>query len=250
MRDAFSYFSILPVGSRGAPRANALAWLPLVGAVTGGIAGGVAQLAAIVFGHPIAVALAFGLSIGLTGALHVDGFLDASDALGASVSPQRRREILKDPRHGTFAVANFAVAAALWLAALATLAPGKLALGTAAGAAAARWCIVWLAFLEPYGEAGAPPVAGTLAGALRARPPCSRSRSRSGRGPSSRRSRVWWCCSARPRRGGGWAGCSAATSTVRGSSSRRSSCCSPWVHSAGSAEPSKGKPRDAGKSGP
>jgi adenosylcobinamide-GDP ribazoletransferase len=171
MRDAFSYFSILPAGFRGAPRASALAWLPLVGAVVGGIAGGVAQLATIVFGHPIGVALAFGLSIALTGALHVDGFLDASDALGASVSPERRREILKDPRHGTFAVANFAVAAALWLGALAALDPGKLAIGTAAAAAAARWCIVWLAYAQPYGDAGAEPGAGTLAGALRARPP-------------------------------------------------------------------------------
>jgi len=171
MREAFSYFSILPVGYRGAPRATALAWLPLVGAVTGGLGGGIAQLAGAVFGHAIAVALAFGLSIVLTGALHVDGFLDASDALGASVSPERRREILKDPRHGTFAVANFAVAAALWLAALAALAPGHLAIGTAAAAAAARWCIVWLAYAEPYGEAGAPPVAGTLAGAVQLRPP-------------------------------------------------------------------------------
>jgi adenosylcobinamide-GDP ribazoletransferase len=170
MRDAFSYFSVLPVGARGAPRASALAWLPLVGAVIGGIAGGIAQLASAVFGHPIAVALAFGLSIVLTGALHVDGFLDASDALGASVTPERRREILKDPRHGTFAVANFAVASALWLGTLAALAPGRLALGTAAAAAAARWCLVWLAYAEPYGEAGAPG-AGTLAGALRARPP-------------------------------------------------------------------------------
>lgn len=169
MRDAFSYFSILPVGYRGAPRATALAWLPLVGAVTGGIAGCVAQLAALVLGHTLAVALAFGLSIVLTGALHVDGFLDASDALGASVSPERRREILKDPRHGTFAVANFAVAAALWLAALAALPPGRLALGTAAAAAGARWCLMWLAYAEPYGEAGT--AGGTLGSVVNARPP-------------------------------------------------------------------------------
>jgi len=170
MRDAFSYFSILPAGVRGAPRAGALAWLPLVGAVTGGIAGGLAQLAAPLVGRPVSIALAFGLSIVLTGALHVDGFLDASDALGASVSPERRREILADPRHGTFAVANFAVAAALWLAALASLAPERLALGVAAAAAAARWSIVWLAYGAPYGQAG-DAAGSTLARATQARPP-------------------------------------------------------------------------------
>jgi len=165
VRAAFSYFSILPVGVADAPRAGALAWLPLVGAVIGALAGGIAQLAGLALGHGIAVALAFGLAIVLSGALHVDGFLDASDALGASVSPERRREILKDPRHGTFAVANFVVASTLWIAGLAALDPGHLAIGVAAAGAAARWSIVWLAFLEPYG------VAGTLGNATSQRPP-------------------------------------------------------------------------------
>ncbi len=171
MREAFSYFSVLPVGVAGAPRAAALAWLPLVGAVTGGVAGGIAQLAQHRFGHPVAVALAFGLSIALTGAIHVDGLLDAADALGASVPPARRLEILKDPHHGTFAVVTLAVASAFWLAALAALDPARLALGVAAAAAAARWSVVWLAFGEPYGTAGATAQAGTLAGARAARPP-------------------------------------------------------------------------------
>ncbi len=156
MREAFSYFSVLPVGVAGAPRAAALAWLPLVGAVTGGVAGGIAQLAQHRFGHPVAVALAFGLSIALTGAIHVDGLLDAADALGASVP---------------FAVVTLAVASAFWLAALAALDPARLALGVAAAAAAARWSVVWLAFGEPYGTAGATAQAGTLAGARAARPP-------------------------------------------------------------------------------
>jgi adenosylcobinamide-GDP ribazoletransferase len=165
MREAFSYFSILPAGRAGAPGAAALAWLPLVGGVTGALAGGVAQLALPIVGHPVAVALAFALSIALTGAIHIDGFLDASDALGASVTPERRREILKDPRHGTFAVANFVAASALWLAAIAALDPGRLALGMAAAAAAARWAVIWLAYGTPSASGG------TLAGATARRPP-------------------------------------------------------------------------------
>lgn len=162
MREAFSYFSVLPVGHAGAPRAAALAWLPLVGAVVGGLAGGVAQLAGLAFGHAVGVATAYALSIVLTGAIHVDGFLDASDALGASVSPERRREILKDPHHGTFAIANFAALSAVWIAALAALDPAHLAIGMATAAAAARWSVLWTAFARVHASPGTLEVATVL----------------------------------------------------------------------------------------
>ncbi len=59
----------------------------------------------------------------LSGALHVDGFLDASDALLVETSVERRLEILKDPRVGSFAVAAFAVVSAFSVAALQALDP-------------------------------------------------------------------------------------------------------------------------------
>lgn len=112
----------MPVGAReGAPGPDALAWLPLVGMIVGGIAGGAARFASPFVSHPLVVALVFGISIALTGALHVDGFLDTCDAVFAPAGRERRREILKDPRHGTFAIAAFAVVAVFWLAALEAL---------------------------------------------------------------------------------------------------------------------------------
>jgi adenosylcobinamide-GDP ribazoletransferase len=46
--------------------------------------------------------LVVGLWIFLSGGLHLDGWTDCWDALPASVSPERRFEILKDSRLGTF----------------------------------------------------------------------------------------------------------------------------------------------------
>jgi adenosylcobinamide-GDP ribazoletransferase len=59
----------------------------------------------------------------LSGAIHLDGFLDACDALFASAPPERRLAILKDPHHGTFAFAGVAIVTPAWIAALAALPP-------------------------------------------------------------------------------------------------------------------------------
>ncbi len=90
----------------------------------------------------------------LSGAIHVDGFLDSCDALFASVPPERRLEILKDPRHGTFAVAGFVGLSALWLTALwyvpEVLYPGALAYC----GGLARWAMSLNAFRFPYARGG------------------------------------------------------------------------------------------------
>ena len=121
---AFGYFSILPVGrsaAGSAPEATVLAALPLVGAVLGGLAGSLGLAAERTLPHGVAAALALGATVVGNGALHLDGFLDGCDAFVAAVSPERRHEILKDPRHGTFAVAGMWIAGSLWYAALVAL---------------------------------------------------------------------------------------------------------------------------------
>jgi len=164
LRDAFGYFTIVPVGDVDAPDARALVWLPLVGAVVGAVAGGAAYGVARVAPPALALAVAFALPILLTGALHVDGFLDGCDAFFASVPAARRLEILRDPRHGTYALAGGAIAAAFWIAAVSCIAPARLALALACAGASARLGAISLARFVPYGRAGEP------APALRGRP--------------------------------------------------------------------------------
>lgn len=50
----------------------------------------------------ISAILVVGLWVVLTGGLHLDGWTDCWDALAASVPPERRFEILKDSRLGSF----------------------------------------------------------------------------------------------------------------------------------------------------
>ena len=61
------------------------------------------------------------LPVVLTGGVHLDGYADTVDALASHAPPERRREILKDPHCGAFAViwlcayfiADFALCASL-----------------------------------------------------------------------------------------------------------------------------------------
>jgi adenosylcobinamide-GDP ribazoletransferase len=73
----------------------------------------------------------------------------------ASVPPERRLEIMKDPRHGTFAVAGFAVLLAFWIAALAALPPPLYPCALAFAGGSARLATVLNAYVIPYGRAGA-----------------------------------------------------------------------------------------------
>ncbi|HEX3465480.1 MAG TPA: adenosylcobinamide-GDP ribazoletransferase [Candidatus Elarobacter sp.] len=164
LRAAFGYFSIVPVGAAGSPDALAMAWLPFVGAVLGAIAGGLALLVDAHAPHAFAVATAFGAMIVLTGALHVDGFLDVCDAAFARVTVERRFAILKDPSHGTFAAAGFAVLVVGWLAALWSLPGSVYPFALASVAASARWGSVVHALYAPYGG-------GASTNAFTARPP-------------------------------------------------------------------------------
>jgi adenosylcobinamide-GDP ribazoletransferase len=145
----------LPAGYAGAPRAGALAALPLVGVVHGALAGALGWFTSLIAPAPLAVVVAVAASIVLSGAIHLDGFLDACDALFASVPAQRRFEILKDPRHGTYALAGLAIVVPAWLAAIAAVPAAAWPWALAFCAGTARAAAVLNAFRVPYATGGA-----------------------------------------------------------------------------------------------
>jgi adenosylcobinamide-GDP ribazoletransferase len=73
---------------------------------------------------PAGVAAAVGIVFGLvlTGAFHEDGLADTADALGGW-SPEQRREILKDSRHGSYGVAAMCSTILLRVLCVASLGP-------------------------------------------------------------------------------------------------------------------------------
>jgi adenosylcobinamide-GDP ribazoletransferase len=92
---------------------------PVVGMMMGAVLV-VAQW--ILAGHAspvLGAVLVVGLWVFLTGGLHLDGWTDCWDALPVAVSPERRRDILKDSRLGTFGALGLILLLAVKMAAVA-----------------------------------------------------------------------------------------------------------------------------------
>jgi len=157
---SFSYFSILPGKTQdGAVDGDAIALLPIVGVVIGGLSGFGAYGVFLLTHSTIATAIvAWILSIALSGAIHVDGFLDCCDGLFAMAAPERRLEIMRDPHHGTYAMVGMAMLGVVWLYALMQIAPAALPLMLAISGGASRVCGAALA-----GERGVPVAIAVIA---------------------------------------------------------------------------------------
>ena len=104
MRTALAFLTRLPI--RVAPDNfdlnRAAPFFPLVGLLVGALAAGVRAAADQVLPPLPSTLLAIAAAAIVTGALHEDGLADVADAVGAHVNKERRLEILKDPRVGTF----------------------------------------------------------------------------------------------------------------------------------------------------
>lgn len=124
IRSAFGFLTRLPVGPW--PLQNDLngisAWLPLVGLVVGGLAGGLTWTATLLFPPLVCGVIGCACWVVVTGGLHLDGVADCGDGLPIEVSRERRLEIMKDSRLGTFGGTALFFNLAFKGAALATLA--------------------------------------------------------------------------------------------------------------------------------
>jgi len=120
---AVQFLTRVPVRLPAAPSpAATVPWFPVVGALIGAAVGGVAAGSMEWLPASVAAALAVIFGVALTGAFHEDGLADTMDALGG-MSPERRREILEDSRHGSYGVAAMCSTIVLRILCVAALGP-------------------------------------------------------------------------------------------------------------------------------
>lgn len=144
---AFAMFSAVPLPQRSWNDKNmryALCAFPLIGLVCGALWWGWGTLCAwLSVQHLLRGAGLCLIPVLVTGGIHLDGFADTCDALASHASPEKKQEILKDPRCGAFAVIR-----------LCTYFAAHLALCTALQATRqALWCM-GLAFVLERGLSG------------------------------------------------------------------------------------------------
>lgn len=140
-RLAFMLLSRLPMGrmEKAPPLADAVWAYPLVGAVAGALAGLVFSLAAWAGLPPVAAGLAaIGASVLLTGAMHEDGLADLADGFGGGRTRERKLEIMRDSRIGSYGVIALVLVLGLRVECLAALPVAGMAARLAALGAVSR----------------------------------------------------------------------------------------------------------------
>lgn len=121
---AVQFLTRVPVRLRREPDlAAAVVWFPVVGALVGGVAGVIVAGLEDFIAPSAAAALGVLAGVLITGAFHEDGLADLADAVAGGSTPERRLEILRDPRHGTYGVAALAGSIVLRILCIAALAP-------------------------------------------------------------------------------------------------------------------------------
>jgi adenosylcobinamide-GDP ribazoletransferase len=137
------FLTIVPTPPTGkAPQpdwlARSLKYFPLVGIGIGGVSATVLMLAGQVWGPFVAALLAVITSAIVTSAFHEDGLADTFDAFGGGWTIERRLEIMKDSRIGTYGALALVFGVALRVAALTQLPLWAGAFALVASHAAAR----------------------------------------------------------------------------------------------------------------
>ncbi|MDJ1159794.1 adenosylcobinamide-GDP ribazoletransferase [Chelatococcus sp. SYSU_G07232] len=139
---------------------------PVAGAFIGAIGAAVAVAAAGLGSGPlVASGLAVAALVAVTGAFHEDGLADVADGFWGGTTRERRLEIMKDSRVGSYGTVALALALMLRVGALATLFERTGVAGTAgamiAAAAVSRTLgLVPLALLPPARPDGASAAVG------------------------------------------------------------------------------------------
>lgn len=128
---------------------TSMMWFPIVGALLGAILA-VADMAMTPFWsvelRSIGLVV---LAIALTGALHMDGLMDSCDALLAFTSPDRRLEIMRDSRVGSFAIVGAATVLLLKYTAILSLPDSSRAIALILMGALSRWAMVYATVRYP-----------------------------------------------------------------------------------------------------
>ncbi len=125
------------------PAGYSAGYYPLVGLILGLILAGGAYLFDLWLSPGLSAALLLTLWVGLTGLLHLDGFMDSCDGLLPPRDAARRLEIMKDSRVGAFGVVGAILLLFIKYNTLLVLPAAQQTFILLTVPTLARWAMVW-----------------------------------------------------------------------------------------------------------
>ncbi len=118
--------------------AKSSVYFPLVGVLVGGIGAVVYHLVAYAYAPNFAALCGISATVVITGAFHEDAFADVCDGFGGW-TPQRRLEIMRDSRVGSFGVAGLVLILGAKATLISAMPVSRATLAFLAAHAVARW---------------------------------------------------------------------------------------------------------------
>jgi adenosylcobinamide-GDP ribazoletransferase len=125
-------------------------YFPVVGIVVGAIAAMAWYAGMMLWSENIAALLAVGISILTTGAFHEDGLADSADGLGGAFEVNRKLQIMRDSRIGTYGSVLLIIVIMAKVFAISAIAPTNVAGALIAAHVIARWTSLPLIYNNVY----------------------------------------------------------------------------------------------------
>lgn len=155
---ALSFLTVVPIGrdlevGEGDLR-RAFMLFPLVGAAVGALVALTAWGTSLLLPAYVAAVLGVASGVGATAALHLDGLGDIADGIGASLAGREPREVMHDPRLGTFGVVAVVLDLLLKTSLLSALVADGFPWAVVAAGSLSRLAPVLLAWRLPYSGGG------------------------------------------------------------------------------------------------
>ena len=167
VRTSIAFLTRLPLGQQtsatGTDIARASWAFPVAGIVVGLIGGVVyALMYRLGLGPWPSAALSVAATLAVTGCLHEDGLADTADGFGGGATRERKLEIMRDSRIGTYGVCALTFSILLRVAVIATLVQPSLAVWAliAAHGGARATLPIFMAFVMPARDDGLSRAAG------------------------------------------------------------------------------------------
>lgn len=152
LRSAVGFLTVVPVTRAAADPGDRLgrAYFPAVGALVGLVSGIAFILGAAVVTTLVAAVAAVATGALLSGGLHLDGLADSADGLLGGGNRERRLEIMRDPRVGSFGAIALVLVLIGDVAALSAMTSARALAALVAAGALSRLALLAVVAFVPY----------------------------------------------------------------------------------------------------
>lgn len=127
-------------------------YFPVVGIIIGLILVGLSWLFGLFLPSPLVYVLLVVSSVVISGAIHLDGFVDTCDGIAGHKTPEERWQVMSDSRVGGFGIIGVVLLLLVKYVALDNVPPALLMLTLVLMPMIGRWAMVYAIFAYPYAK--------------------------------------------------------------------------------------------------